>query len=333
MRLKQFRATLCLVVFAFTLHANQEVHANIGFGVDNAQALRDFLIARENALYDQLVEDSNDNTPFGRPMLAAYGEWIDVDASRSAKNMDSESVSLWLESTYLVFFHSLNANIFKQGKDLFRELESRNAAELIDVRRIVEMAIGAREFAFANQLINTHAELNIDTLPAIEYDEKFDEDLPAVFHVNGNNSSLIASNITFDNGKLRLLFIFHPHCNFSRKAAKELQSIDHFDCFSSRHGDWLAPMHFQDESRAISSWNTANPESLVKLVYNPTSWQPIYFTETPTFYLLEGDKVLSSVHGWRPDSTPAAVSDMLATFLSQSELEDCQSGSERASNQ
>jgi len=332
MHLKQLPAALCLVVFIFTLHPNQEAHANIGFSIDNARALRDFLIARENALYDQLDADSNDNAPFGRTMLAAYGEWADVGASRSATNMDSASISLWLESTYLVFFHSLNSKVFEQGQELLRELETRNDAELIDVRRIVEMAIGAREFVFANQLINAHPELNIDPLPPIEFDENFDEDLPAVLEVNENNSSLIASNIPLDNGKIRLLFIFHPHCNFSRKAAKELQSIDHFDCFSSKHGDWLAPMHFQDESRAISNWNTTNPESLVKLVYNPTAWQPVYFTETPTFYLLEGEKVLSSVHGWRPDSTPAAVSDMLGTFLTQSGLEDCQSGSERASN-
>ncbi len=98
-------------------------------------------------------------------------------------------------------------------------------------------------------------------------------------------------------GHFQVIAVVHPACAFSIRALAEIGSREDLRWLRERLL-LLVPPDPSLPSEGILDWNNAHPDLPMQRMYTWGDWRPLPSLDTPTFYLMEGDRVMQTFEGW-----------------------------------
>ncbi|MCC4598275.1 hypothetical protein NRY95_06620 [Xanthomonas campestris pv. phormiicola] len=110
---------------------------------------------------------------------------------------------------------------------------------------------------------------------------------------------------TPEKHRARIVAVVHPTCAFSVRALSEIEQKPELQWIR----DNLLLVVPPDTALAVNgilAWNTAHPKLQMHPMYLRHDWKALTSLDTPTFYLVQDGKVLTSFEGW-PNSKGLAA--------------------------
>jgi hypothetical protein len=135
-------------------------------------------------------------------------------------------------------------------------------------------------------------------LPTINRNHEPADEQVKLWEVDSSSGSLVLTSKNISQGTY-LVVIAHPACKFSRAAMLAFESDPGLQAVSTL---WLVPPERDLSFDLISEWNAAHPGVQLLLADEVSQWKFENWS-TPSFYLLEGGRILRERQGWALDGS------------------------------
>lgn len=195
-------------------------------------------------------------------------------------------------------FSSPHLRIMRSALD---ELVQRDAARPQYVKQMTAMYVAARDIDAARSLNRRLPEAERVVVPTV-IGEKPRRTAPAVLELERSPTGWVLTRQPIDLHKKMIVVVASPACSFSQKMFERAAQSHELSALlqASRIVQPQTTVLLLDE---IHAWNTANPTYRFAYVDSAAQWLPIDAWDLPSFYFLDGGKVVAKLAGWQPGVT------------------------------
>jgi len=203
------------------------------------------------------------------------------------------------DATYQVIFYTGRSIYLDKLIAISEELEARGIQSDYHVNHLHRSAIVSNELEIAAALQRQHPDLDLEVVPPTIPSEGSRQ----VWRLEENRDGghYLASAETPISEDLTLVMLASPQCGFSRRAAESLTEngalLERIDAGLLV----LKPPHIRLGLEGVRYWNDAYPQLELSLAHSKDDWPLFDYWSIPTFYLLNGERVVETIRGWPSD--------------------------------
>jgi hypothetical protein len=246
-------------------------------GEATAAQRRDALVTEMRVA--QRKDQQTGKSETGGVVRAAY-ERLFPAALRDAilAKADRVELAVLFDVTNIVASNTLDPKHVHDAASAFRAMDRVGAASDVEIQTLRSLMLKARAFDAPVQL----------ALPRL-VDESQGK-TPTILHVEPG--TLIRR--WFPMVGPQIVVVSQPHCGFSARAMRDIASDTVLAPVFDQHSRWLVPQQASGEPEQV----LAPSRFRYTLAYTQSEFPMIDVWETPTFYFLNGTKVIKKVVGW-----------------------------------
>ena len=203
---------------------------------------------------------------------------------------------LFRATAFTEFYSLAEADVDTLGC-LYRELLTDGRATDWHTRTYAGALVTVARFDDANRLLAHLESGQAAFLPHITATPSLTPDGPWRYLSLEDGRSAATRTWTPVAGHLQVIAIVHPACAFSTRALTDIGSNEDLRWLRERLL-LLVPPDPSLPGKGILDWNNAHPDLPMQRMYTWGDWQPLTRLDTPTFYLMQGDRVIQTFEGW-----------------------------------
>lgn len=203
---------------------------------------------------------------------------------------------LFRATAFAEFYSLAEADVETLGC-LYQELLRNGGATDWHTRTYAGALVTVARFDDANRLLEQSGDGQAALLPRISIAASGAPDGPwRYLSLDGDNTAATRT-WTPVAGHLQVIAVVHPSCVFSTRALADIESNEDLRWLRERLL-LLVPPDPSLPRKGILDWNDAHPDLPMQRMYTLDDWQPLTRLDTPTFYLMQGDRVVQTFEGW-----------------------------------
>lgn len=203
---------------------------------------------------------------------------------------------LFRATAFAEFYSLAEADVATLGC-LYRELLTNGRATDWHTRTYAGALVTVARFDDANRLLKQLEDGRVALLPHISTAASLEPGRPWRYLSLDDSHTAATQAWTPVAGHLQVIAVVHPACAFSTRALADIESNEDLRWLRERLL-LLVPPDPSLPTKGILDWNDAHPGLAMQRMYTWDDWRPITRLDTPTFYLMQGDRVVQTFEGW-----------------------------------
>jgi hypothetical protein len=219
---------------------------------------------------------------------------LPYQTTAAVSKLTNEDLELLFQAAYVAFFYTISAGTLDDMQLDLAEMRRRGIAHSGDDAKVYASLIEIRYFGQARAFAKVHPRALTEAVPVVSDDHI--RHGPTAFLVEAGGSKLERRSVDLRNG--RIVVVSSPLCHFSQRAIRSIESDAGLRPLFHDRAVWVVPPDQSTPFATVANWNRLHPHESMVVAYRREEWPMIDLWETPVFYFMRHDRVVSKVVGW-----------------------------------